>query len=194
MASPEGTHSFSDREHASAFRQDAAVGPTPVDRADKGRASGRVAGDEAPEVGLLATAAANAMLVRRQAERFNARDFDAYESVLAEDVEVVLVPFETMLHGSRTARDHVVSHAVAFPDTHIEVKRVLADEAGATVEFVAHGTHTGPLLTPMGTIEPTGRAADVHYCFVYEIEQGRIHCIHQYFDVTTMMRQLGYER
>jgi steroid delta-isomerase-like uncharacterized protein len=194
MVSPDGTPGFADREHPSASRQEVPQTPTPADRPAAGRASSGVTGDETTEVGQLATAAANAALARRQAERFNARDFDAYESALAEDVEVVLVPFETMLHGSRTARDHVASHAVAFPDTVIEVRKVLADATGATIEFVAHGTHTGPLLMPTGTIEPTGQSADVHYCFVYEIEQGRIQCIHQYFDAATMMRQLGYER
>jgi ketosteroid isomerase-like protein len=87
-----------------------------------------------------------------------------------------------------------VSHALAFPDTRIEVTRVLADDGGATMEFVARGTHTGPLLTPDGTLEPTGRSAEVHYCFVYEIEDGQIHCIHQYFDAASMMRQLRNER
>jgi steroid delta-isomerase-like uncharacterized protein len=192
MTSPEGTPGFADREFASPSRQEAAPNPTSADRPGAGRASAGAARDEATEEGFLAIAAANALLVRRLVERFNARDFDAYESALAEDVEVVLVPFETMLHGSRTARDHIMSHAVAFPDTQIEVTRVVADATGATIECVAHGTHTGPLLTPTGTVEATGRSADVHYCVVYEIDQGQIQCIHQYFDAGTMMKQLGY--
>ena len=61
----------------------------------------------------------------------------------------------------------------------------------AVVEFVGRGTNTGPLATPQGEIPATGRAIEIPFCDVHRIEDGKITNGRSYFDMATMMRQLG---
>lgn len=59
------------------------------------------------------------------------------------------------------------------------------------VEFMGRGTHTGPLHTPTGDVPATGRRVDLPFCDVHRIEDGKITNGRSYFDLATMMRQLG---
>ena len=118
MVPSEHTPAFSHRERTPPAPSQTSAGARPSDMM-------RGAKDEAAEVGLLAAIAANRQLVHHLVECWNARDFDGYEAVLADDVDVELIPFETTLRGARTARAHAESQAVAFPDG----KVVITDNA-----------------------------------------------------------------
>src|SRR5215472_379512 len=126
MAPSERTPASGDREQPT--RRDLQV--------PSGDAPARTARDEAADVGLLATIAANRQLVRHLVDCWNARDFDGYEAALTDDVEVELIPFETTLHGAPTARAHAERWAVAFPDAQLEVLGMRADAEGTVLEFV----------------------------------------------------------
>ncbi len=184
MVPSERTSAFGDRENTSPLAPPAATGARPTDAKRSTR-------DEAADVGLLAAIAANRQLVHHLVECWNARDFDSYEAVLADDVDVELIPFETTLRGARTARAHAESQAAAFPDGKVVITAMRANGDGTVLEFVGRGTHTGPLVTPTGTIPPTGRGGELRYCFVYDIENGRIRRMRQYYDAATLMRVLG---
>jgi steroid delta-isomerase-like uncharacterized protein len=133
----------------------------------------------------------NARLARLAIESFNARDFDRAVRVAANDIECVLIPFNATRHGQQGFRDFFQNWATAFPDGQCEIRRVIADEHGAVIEYIGRGTQTGPLQGPGGTIQPTGRRAEVPFCDVLEIERGQIRRQRSYFDGATMMRQLG---
>ena len=59
------------------------------------------------------------------------------------------------------------------------------------MEFRGIGTHTGPLATPMGVIPPTGRRVDFPLCDVWEVRDGKVVSTHNYFDVMSLLGQLG---
>ena len=184
MVPSERTPAFSDRESTPRPAAQTSAGARPSDMMRGPR-------EEAAEVGLLAAIAANRHLVHHLVECWNARDFDGYEAMLADNVDVELIPFETTLRGAPTARAHAESQAVAFPDGKVVVTAMRADANGTVLEFVGRGTHTGPLVTPTATIPPTGRGGELRYCFVYDIENGRIRRMRQYYDAATIMRLLG---
>lgn len=81
--------------------------------------------------------------------------------------------------------------AAAFPDSKATFGRAVASGNIATIELTWRGTHTGPLALPAGTIAPTGRTIDFRACQVVEVEGGKTRSITQYFDLGTMLRQLG---
>lgn len=133
----------------------------------------------------------NARIARTALESFNARDLDQAVRLAANDIECVLIPFNTTRHGQQGYRDFFQNWATAFPDGQCEIRRVIADEHGAVIEYIGRGTQTGPLQGPGGTIQPTGRRAEVPFCDVLEIERGKVRRQRSYFDSATMMRQLG---
>jgi predicted ester cyclase len=53
------------------------------------------------------------------------------------------------------------------------------------------GTHKGPLLTPEGTIAPTGKRIDVRACMVVEVAEDKVRAQCHYFDMGTLLKQIG---
>ena len=58
-------------------------------------------------------------------------------------------------------------------------------------EFLVCGTHTGPMQTPDGVIPATGKSVEIRSCRIVEIEGDKVKSIRQYYDMMTMMQQLG---
>lgn len=133
----------------------------------------------------------NASIAASLLEMWNDRAFDQLARLAADDIECVNVPFNTTYRGANGYREFMQGWATAFPDGRAEIRRVTADENGAAVEYTGRGTHTGPLVTPTGTIPPTGRAGELDLCDVVEIQQGRVRRVRSYYDTATLLRQLG---
>jgi steroid delta-isomerase-like uncharacterized protein len=137
-------------------------------------------------------ASSNARLARHLYEElWNNRDFDAMARFASDDVESVQIPGNTTARGRDGYRHMAEAWATAFPNARIEIKRVIADDSTAVVEFVGRGRHTGPLESPEGTIDPTNRDAELSCCDVLEMEEGLVRRVRSYFDSATLMRQLG---
>lgn len=72
----------------------------------------------------------------------------------------------------------VVEHTVEFGDT-------------VAVEGRFTGTHTGPLATDDGDVEPTGAAIDLRFADVSRVRDGKIVAYHTYYDQLGLLTQLG---
>jgi steroid delta-isomerase-like uncharacterized protein len=81
--------------------------------------------------------------------------------------------------------------ATAFPDSKATIGRTVASGNTATIELTWRGTHTGPLTLPTGTIAPTGRKIELRACQVVEVDGDKTRSITQYFDLATLLRQIG---
>jgi steroid delta-isomerase-like uncharacterized protein len=137
-------------------------------------------------------AAENARLGRKLYEElWNKRDFDGITRCATEDIEVVNVPDGAIRRGRQGYREFIEGWATAFPDARIEVTRVTGSDDTVVVEFVGRGTHTGPLVTPVGAIPATGRTGELRFCDVLEVEDGSVRRMRSYYDSATLMRQLG---
>jgi predicted ester cyclase len=80
----------------------------------------------------------------------------------------------------------------AFPDAKGIVTGAYADGPKAIIELRWEGTNTGPMTTPTGEqVPPTGRQVSVCACQVMEIENGKVKSNHHYFDLATLLDQLG---
>ncbi len=133
----------------------------------------------------------NATLVRRIYDAWNNRDWDTMTAAIDQDSELLSVPTGQTLRGPQGFLQYGQNWASAFPDGRVELTNVIASDDGAAVEFRGRGTHTAPLLTPMGEIPATHRSIDQSFCDVYRISNGRIRSQRAYFDVASLMQQLG---
>ena len=59
------------------------------------------------------------------------------------------------------------------------------------VEFTNRGTNTGSITTAVGEFLPTGRRIEVPYCSIMRIKDGKVVAGRDYYDVSTILRQLG---
>lgn len=133
----------------------------------------------------------NAKLAHSLYEMYNNGDFDGMAAQAAADAEITGVPTGMTLKGPDGFRQYIQGWASAFPDSQIEVMNVIVGEEGAVVEFRGRGTHTGPLMAPTGEIPATGKSVDIPFCDVLQMKDGKITSLRSYFDIATMMGQLG---
>lgn len=132
-----------------------------------------------------------AKLARMQYEAYNDRDFDRAGSMVAPNAELRNVATGETFRGPAGTRQFQQGWATAFPDSRVDVRGVVVGEDGYVVEYVGHGTQTGPLSTPAGPIPATNRTVTVEFCDVARLKDGMIASVHTYFDLMTMLRQLG---
>jgi steroid delta-isomerase-like uncharacterized protein len=133
----------------------------------------------------------NATLARRIYELFSNDKFDDVLALARDDVEVVFVPAGQTFRGHEGFTQFMQSFKSAFPDIKLTVTNQIATDEYVVTEFIAAGTHTGPLLTPAGAIPPTGKRAEWPVCEVWQMRDGKLASIHNYQDLATMLRQLG---
>ncbi len=82
---------------------------------------------------------------------------------------------------------HLAELTAGFPDLELVVHRLHHADAALIVEGVQLGTHLGI----WNGLEPTGRRISVPAAVFYRFEEDRMLNETVYFDLATMMRQLG---
>ena len=133
----------------------------------------------------------SAALVRTIYEAYDDRAFDRAAAIVTDDFAFTMVPTGQVFHGPDGMRQYLGAWAEGFPDSRADITNVVSQGDGATVEFTGHGTHSGTLRTPMGDIAATGRQAELQFSDTYEIQSGKIASGRTYFDMASLMRQLG---
>lgn len=108
-----------------------------------------------------------------------------------DDVVVEMIAFGQVHRGHAGFREFLGAFTSAFPDIRIETKRQVAEGDRVVAEFEAHGTHDGPLMTPMGPIPPTGRKVVFHVCEVWDLRDGKLAGLRNYQDAASILRQIG---
>lgn len=81
--------------------------------------------------------------------------------------------------------------AKAFPDSKATFHDAHVSGNTVVLELSWKGTQTGPMITPDGEVPPTGKSLDMRAVQIQEIQGGKVASTRQYFDLATMMSQLG---
>lgn len=121
-----------------------------------------------------------------------ARDWEAYGSVFAEDLQMVTPALPGITIG-RNARVQFVQGIVeSFPDGVVEVQRYFGKGDWACVEVLFTGTHTGPMPGADGSVIPaTHKSVKWPYCMVMKFEDGLVSQLFEYYDQLDLLNQLG---
>lgn len=130
-------------------------------------------------------------VVRSLFDAFNDGDLSRAAECVADDFELVDVAAGQTFQGPDGCRRWLRMFRDALPDARTELVNVVADGARVASEHVGRGTHSGPFVTPAGTIPPTGRPVELRIGEFYEVRDGKIISLIAYYDTATMMRQLG---
>jgi predicted ester cyclase len=79
----------------------------------------------------------------------------------------------------------------AFTDRSTEIVHRVETPQRLVLGFVMHVVHTGPLVTPLGTVEATGRRLAVRATDILTVREDRIVDIWVISDEVGLLRQLG---
>jgi steroid delta-isomerase-like uncharacterized protein len=123
-------------------------------------------------------------------EDFNSGNIDAAIAAFSENLETV-DPAMGTVHGTEPFREYLQTFKRAMPDARAVVEQMLETGDSVIVEGRFVGTHTGPLASPDGDIEPTGASVDLRFADVSHVRDGRIVAYHTYYDQLGMLMQLG---
>jgi predicted ester cyclase len=123
-------------------------------------------------------------------ENFNSNNIDAALSAFSTELETV-DPGMGTVYGHEPFREYLEVFKRAMPDAHAIIENLV--EAGDTVivegRFV--GTHTGPLASPDGDLDPTGAKVDLRFADFSRVDEVKIVSYHTYYGQLGLLTQLG---
>lgn len=122
---------------------------------------------------------------------YNAKNWDTVRAVLTQDALYDEVATQRKLQGPDQVVDCWQGWARAFPDSTATIHGAIASGATVCIEMSWRGTHSGPLELPTGSVAGTNRAIDIRACQVFEMSEAKARTIRHYFDMATLLQQLG---
>ena len=133
----------------------------------------------------------NTKLAKSFFDNLNAHDLDKNDPLTAENSKTDATG-ATGLTTREQGRAYTQGFFTAFPDLHFDVTQIVAQGDYVVLNWSGSGTHTGPLTTPSGgTIAPTGKKSSVPGSTTLEIKGGKITHTWIYFDMASLLGQLG---
>jgi steroid delta-isomerase-like uncharacterized protein len=106
--------------------------------------------------------------VRTAIDAINGGDKDALRELVADEV-VVHGQGGQETHGAQTVVAATVDNE-AFPDAHLEIEEMIAEEDTVSVRMTFTGTHEGD----MHGVPPTGEEVEILVMAMYRIEDGQL--------------------
>ena len=122
---------------------------------------------------------------------YNEKDWSKGKDVLASDAVYDEKGTHRRIQGAGEIIEAWQGWAKAFPDSKATFVHEFASGDTAVLELVWKGVHTGPLQTPTGTIPPSNKSIEVPACQVVQVEGGKVKSASHYFDMLTMLTQIG---
>jgi steroid delta-isomerase-like uncharacterized protein len=122
---------------------------------------------------------------------YNEKNWQAASDALTPDLTYDEVGTHRKLRGVADVLAAWKGWAATFPDSKATFDAAYVSGNTVILEVTWRGTHTGALRTPGGDIPATGKKIELRACQVIDMADGKARSIRQYFDMATMMTQLG---
>ena len=130
-------------------------------------------------------------IVKASITAYNDKDWSKAKETLAADAVYDEKGTHRRIQGAGEIIEAWQGWAKAFPDSKATIVREFASGDTAVLELVWKGVHTGPLETPTGTIPASIKPVEIPACQVVQVEGGKIKSSSHYFDLLTMLTQIG---
>ncbi len=130
-------------------------------------------------------------LLKQQLDAFAAGDWKAYRATFADNPIYEEEATRRRVQGADAIEQAVKPWKDAFPDIRFKLKDAVASGDALVVELEWSGTQKGPLVTPLGAIQPTNKAGNLPAVQVVRFDGNKIREVRHYFDLLTILVQLG---
>lgn len=122
---------------------------------------------------------------------FNERDEKRLAAAFAPGAVLTLADTPEPMTGADAIVKGNVEFWTAMPDTRLEPQVVIADGNRVAALLLGHGTHTGPMQTPAGTLQPTESATGAYGIELVDLDdRGKITRGTQFWDVGLLFAQI----
>jgi predicted ester cyclase len=139
----------------------------------------------------MMTTQSNSDLTRTIHNLFSEGKLDDVLPYIDDNIEAISYATGQVFHGKSDFMQFMQGFKTAFPDIMIQHKGIFENGAQVCVEFDGLGTNTGPLMTPAGTVPPTGKKVTLNVVEVLTWQNGKVVKLHNYQDSGNLLRQLG---
>ena len=132
----------------------------------------------------------NKQTVRRFCDAMNTGDQELISKTIDELVEpdaLIRTPVPLETTGARKLKEVFARLRRAYPDLHVRIEDLIAEEDKVVDRNIVTGTHRGEYMG----LAPTGRSVTYDEIFVFRFVNGRIAETWGVVDVLAQMRQLG---
>lgn len=126
-------------------------------------------------------------------DAFNVADWDKMKTFVAPDGKYYEPATNRVIEGFTDMVEAWKGWKTAFPDLVGEVTNIFATEDHVFCEVTWKGTHTGTLITPFGEFAATQKPYTSRAAQMLEFEGDRININRHYFDLLSILNQLGIE-
>jgi steroid delta-isomerase-like uncharacterized protein len=122
---------------------------------------------------------------------YNDKNWDNVRASLTPDALYDEVATQRKLQGVDQVIECWEGWARALPDSKATIHGAMASGNTVCIEMTWHGKHTGPLELPTGPLAATNRSIEVRACQVFDMSGTKARTIRHYFDMSTLLQQLG---
>lgn len=122
---------------------------------------------------------------------YNEKDWNKAKSFMAPDFVYDEVGTQRKLQGPDETIAVWQGWAKAFPDSKGTIHSAIASGNTVVIELTWKGTHTGPFQSAKGTVPASNKAFQVRACAVLEMAGDKAKLERHYFDMVTLLGQLG---
>ncbi len=130
-------------------------------------------------------------LARDAVDAFNESDWDRSRAQLTANTVYNELGTQRSLKGPDEILGALQAWKQAMPDVKGTVTNAVASGNTVTLEVTWRGTHTGPLVSPAGTLPPSGKSQTTPSAWVLEYDGDKIRESRHYFDMVTFLTQIG---
>jgi steroid delta-isomerase-like uncharacterized protein len=122
---------------------------------------------------------------------YNEKDWEGHRAAVTPGFILDEVGTQRKIRGVNDVIAAFQGWAKAMPDSKATFDAAFTSGNTVVLEVTWRGTHTGPLQTPGGEIAATGKKFEVRACQVVEIANDKTQAMRHYFDMITLLQQLG---
>ncbi len=122
---------------------------------------------------------------------YNDKNWDKMKAGITKDFVYDEIATGRRVEGADNALAVWKGWAQAIPDSKATFHGAFVSGDTVILELTWKGTHTGPLTTTKGTIPASGKRIEVRACNVLEIRDEKVRSQRQYFDMATLLGQIG---
>ncbi|NIN71130.1 MAG: hypothetical protein GTO46_04175 [Gemmatimonadetes bacterium] len=132
-----------------------------------------------------------AKIAREAVDAFNASDWERTKALVTPDYLYNEVGTQRRIQGPEEVVAALQGWKQAMPDAKGTVTSALASGNTVALEITWEGTHTGPLEGPTGTIPASGKRQVTPAAQILIFEGDKIKENHHYFDMMSLLKQIG---
>lgn len=124
-------------------------------------------------------------------DAFNDADWERVRGLIAPDAVFTETGTGRRVEGADAYLELLQGWKDALPDVHGTIRGAIAGEDTVAQQLLWEGTHTGPMQTPGGTLQPSGAQISVEASLWARFEGDKAREVHHYLDVLTLLQQIG---